>query len=106
MSNEVEHTHVRYVVTYDGRTYEHSLHSNRRHFIKNMADVVNVIEYCVMRDLKTGDGVYKPMEKLYNYKVTRLVNDAVDESFDASKFKGVLDGIVSQTVGDIVQRNT
>ena len=97
--------HVRYVVKYNDRTYEHPLHSNKQHFIKNMADVVNVIEYCVMRDLKTEDGVYKPSEKLYNYKVTRLVNDVVDESFDASKFKGVLDGIVSQTVGDIVQRN-
>ena len=104
MSNEMEKTHVRYVVQYNGRNYEHPLHSNKRYFIKNMADVVNVIEFCVMRDLKNG-GLYNSPEKLYNFNVVRLVNDAKDDTFDGNKFKGVLNGIVAQMVEDNRQRN-
>ena len=41
---------VRYTVEYNGRNYEHPLHSNKRYFIRNIADVVNILEYCVTQD--------------------------------------------------------
>ena len=97
-------THVRYAVHYNDKNYEYALHSVKRHFIKNLADVVNVIEFCVMRDLKEN-GLYNSPEKLYNFNVVRLVNDAKDDTFDGNKFKGVLNGIVAQMVEDNRQRN-
>ena len=102
-----ENTHVRYTVEYNGRNYEHSLHSNKRYYIRNIADVVNILEYCVTQDLKND--LYKPSDKLYNFNVIRLIND-VKESTDeaninATKFNQVILEIVKQMVNDNILRN-
>ena len=102
-----ENTHVRYTVEYNGRNYEHPLHSNKRYYIRNIADVVNILEYCVTQDLKND--LYKPSDKLYNFNVIRLVND-VKESTDqaninATKFNQVILEIVKQMVNDNILRN-
>ena len=103
----MDKTKVRYVVQYNNRTYEHPLHSNKRYFIRNIADVVNILEYCVTQDLKND--LYKPSDKLYNFNVTRLVND-VKESTDeaninAMRFNQVISEIVRQMVNDNILRN-
>ena len=81
MMDNKEKTHVRYTVEYNGRNYEHPLHSNKRYYIKNIADVVNLLEYCVTQDLKKD--LYNPSDKLYNFKVVRLVNDLKETTTDA-----------------------
>ena len=107
MSNEMEKTHVRYTVEYNGRNYEHPLHSNKRYFIKNIADVVNILEYCVTQDLKND--LYKSSDKLYNFNVTRLVNDVkedtVDANINAMRFNQTISEIVRQMVNDNILRN-
>lgn len=103
-TNQKERTHVRYAVHYNDRNYEYCLHSLKKHFIRNLADVVNVLEYCVTQDLKQN--LYKSDEKMYTFSVERLVNDKLDESFDQVAFKGLLNGIVKQMIGDNIQRNS
>ena len=49
--NKTRKTHVRYAVHYNDRNYEYALHSDKGHYLKNMADVLNVIEYSVTVDL-------------------------------------------------------
>ena len=110
MSNEVEHTHVRYVVTYNGRTYEHPLHSNKRHFIKNIADIVNILEYCVTQDMKKGigknkDGLYDPDCELYNFDVVGLVNDKEEESDEATHSANQFLDLMSRAVERIIKDN-
>ena len=78
----MDKTKVRYVVKYNGRNYEHPLHSNKRYFIRNIADVVNILEYCVTQDLKND--LYKPSDKLYNFNVSRLVNDVKEDTDEAA----------------------
>ena len=94
---------VRYAVHYKDRNYEYALHSAKKHFVKNIADVVNILEYCIVQDLKGA--LYKSDEKLYNFDVMRLVNDKVDETFDNNSFKGALNAIVKQVIEDNIQRN-
>ena len=115
MSNEVEHTHVRYVVKYNDRTYEHPLHSNKRYFIKNIADVVNILEYCVVQDMKKGigknkDGLYEPDCELYNFDVVRLVNDKEEKSdearYNANHFSELMSKIVERIIKDNIIRNS
>jgi flagellin-specific chaperone FliS len=100
-------THVRYTVEYNRRNYEHPLHSNKRYFIKNIADVLNILEYCVTQDLKND--LYKPSDKLYNFNVTRLVNDVkentVDANINAMRFNQMISEIVRQMVNDNILRN-
>ena len=102
-----ENTHVRYTVEYNGRNYEHSLHSNKRYYIRNIADVVNILEYCVTQDLKND--LYKPSDKLYNFNVIRLINDVkenTDEAnINATKFNQVILEIVKRMVNDNILRN-
>ena len=102
-----ENTHVRYTVEYNGRNYEHPLHSNKRYYIRNIADVVNILEYCVTQDLKND--LYKPSDKLYNFNVIRIVNDdkeSTDEAnINAMKFNQVILEIVKQMVNDNILRN-
>jgi hypothetical protein len=102
MANEVEHTHVRYVVKYNDRTYEHPLHSDKKLFIRNIADVLNILEYCVTQDLKKG--LYKQDSEWYNFDVVRLVNDKTDSSVDgiynAMVFNDTMGKIVEQIVND------
>lgn len=114
MSNEMEKTHVRYVVNYNGRTYEHPLHANKRYFIRNIADVVNILEYCVTQDIKKGigknkDGLYYPDCELYNFDVVRLINDKKDESdearYDANQFLDLMSKIVERIIKDNNLRN-
>jgi hypothetical protein len=115
MSNEVEHTHVRYVVKYNDRTYEHPLHSNKRYFIKNIADVVNILEYCVVQDMKRGigkgkNGLYGTDCELYNFHVIRLINDKEDDSdearYNANQFADLLSKTVERIIADNKLRNT
>ena len=98
---------VRYAVHYQDRNYEYALHSGKGHFLRNLADVVNVLEYCVTVDLKKE--LYKPNEKLYNFEVIRLVNDKPDENWESRGDKKVLNDSLKEIVGQIVidttQRN-
>ena len=71
---------VRYAVHYQDRNYEYALHSGKRHFVRNIADIVNILEYCIVQDLK--DALYKEDEKLYNFDVIRMVNDKPDEKWN------------------------
>ena len=100
-------THVRYAVHYNDRNYEFALHSAKGHYLTNMADVLNVLEYCVTLDLKKD--LYKPCEKLYNFEVIRLVNDKPDEKWENLDDKVLLNDslkvIVGQIVRDMIQRN-
>ena len=100
-------THVRYAVHYNDRNYEYALHSDKGHYLKNMADVLNVIEYCVNVDMKKA--LYKPDEKLYNFEVIRLVNDKPDEKWESEGGKTSLNDalkvVVCQIVKDMIQRN-
>lgn len=103
----MDKTKVRYVVKYNGRNYEHPLHSNKRYFIRNIADVVNILEYCVTQDLKND--LYKPSDKLYNFNVSRLVNDVKEDTdeakINAMRFNQVISEIVRQMVNDNILRN-
>lgn len=98
---------VRYAVHYQDRNYEYALHSAKGHFLRNLADVVNVLEYCITVDLKRE--LYKPCEKLYNFDVIRLVNDKPDEKWESRGDKKILNDslkeIVGQIVMDTIQRN-
>ena len=98
---------VRYAAHYQDRNYEYALHSGKGHFLRNLADVVNVLEYCVTQDLKKE--LYKPDEKLYNFEVIRLVNDQPDEKWESREDKKVLNDslkeVVGQIVRDAIQRN-
>ena len=108
METPTEKTHVRYTVEYNGRHYEHPLHSNKKYFIKNAADVVNILEYCVGQDLKKD--LYDSGEKLYNFNVVRLVNDRPDpnweEGDDGLKYHESLKNLIMQFVLDSVKRNS
>ena len=107
METPNEKTHVRYTVEYNGRNYEHPLHSNKRYFIKNIADVVNILEYCVSQDLKND--LYKPSDKLYNFNVRRLVNDkdvsSVDDISNLMALNDCMRRFVGQMVNDNILRN-
>jgi hypothetical protein len=98
---------VRYAVHYQDRNYEYALHSAKGHYLRNLADVVNVLEYCVTVDLRRD--LYKPCEKLYNFEVIRLVNDSPDEKWESREDKKVLNDslkeVVGQIVRDTIQRN-
>lgn len=98
----MDKTKVRYVVKYNDRTYEHPLHSNKKLFIRNIADVLNILEYCVTQDLKKG--LYKQDSEWYNFDVVRLVNDKTDGSVDgiynAMVFNDTIGKIVEQIVND------
>ena len=98
---------VRYAVHYQERNYEYALHSSKGHFLRNLADVLNILEYCVTQDLKRE--LYKPCEKLYNFEVIRLVNDQPDETWknrgDKALLNNSLKEVVGQIVIDTIQRN-
>lgn len=94
---------VRYVVKYNDRTYEHPLHSNKRYFIRNIADVVNILEYCVTQDLRNG--LYKQDSEWYNFEVVRLVNDLADTSTDGIYNSMVFNEVVGKIVEQIVNDN-
>jgi hypothetical protein len=98
----MDKTKVRYVVKYNDRTYEHPLHSDKKLFIRNIADVLNILEYCVTQDLKKG--LYKQDSEWYNFDVVRLVNDKTDSSVDgiynAMVFNDTMGKIVEQIVND------
>lgn len=99
-------TRVRYAVHYNDRNYEYALHSGKGHFLRNLADVLNVLEYCVVQDLKKDN--YQSLDKLYNYDVIRLVNDAEDEAWtnkDKPKFIEAVKTFVWQMIEDNIQRN-
>ena len=105
----MDNTKVRYVVQYNNRTYEHPLHSNKRYYIRNIADVVNILEYCVTQDLKKDNGLYENSEKLYNFNVSRLVNDKTETTVDAisnsMEFNDLMTRIVTRIVNDNILRN-
>ena len=98
----MDKTKVRYVVKYNDRTYEHPLHSDKKLFIRNIADVLNILEYCVTQDLKKG--LYKQDSEWYNFDVVRLVNDktngSVDGIYNAMVFNDTMGKIVEQIVND------
>lgn len=96
---------VRYIVNYNGRNYEHPLHSNKRYFIRNVADVVNILEYCATQDLKRDNGLYENPEKLYNFSVTRLVNDEADTTTDGLHNSLMLNDLMKKLVAQIVNDN-
>ena len=101
-----EKTHVRYAVHYNDRNYEYEFHSAKKHYQRNHADILNVLEYCVSQDLKKD--LYKPSEKLYNFSVVRLVNDKPDESWevDGVKYHESLKNVIMQFVLDSIKRNS
>jgi hypothetical protein len=94
---------VRYAVHYQDRNYEYALHSEKRHFVRNIADVVNILEYCIVQDLKND--LYTPSEKLYNFNVVRMVNDKPDETFNGDEFIGSLKAMAARIIADNIQRN-
>lgn len=94
---------VRYAVHYQDRNYEYALHSSKKHFVRNIADIVNILEYCIVQDLK--DALYKEDEKLYNFDVIRMVNDKPDGTWNAKLFKDSLSLMARQIVEDNIQRN-
>ena len=94
---------VRYAVHYQDRNYEYALHSGKKHFVRNIADIVNILEYCIVQDLK--DALYKENEKLYNFDVIRMVNDKPDEAFNSDEFIGSLKVMAAQIIADNIQRN-
>ena len=94
---------VRYGVHYNDRNYEYVLHSNKKYFLRNLADVINVVEYCVTQELKNNNG--KENEKVYNVEIIRFVNDVKDENWDASIFMSAVKVLINQMVVDTVQRN-
>ena len=94
---------VRYTVQYQDRNYEYALHSGKGHFLRNLADVVNVLEYCVTVDLKKD--LYRQSEKLYNFNVVRLVDDKPDLGWNGKEFWDTMEKVVRQIVEDNVQRN-
>lgn len=97
-------TKVRYAVHYNDKNYEYALHSGKRHFLRNLADVINVIEYCVTQDLKKN--LYKKNDYMYNVNVIRMVNDINDENWDFKKFnESIVREIVDQIINDNIQRN-
>lgn len=100
----MDKTKVRYVVQYNDRTYEHPLHSNKRYFIRNIADVVNVLEYCIMQELKKDQALYGNEEKLYNFNVVRLVNDKEETTVDAinntMEFNDLMGKLAKRIVND------
>jgi hypothetical protein len=100
----MDKTRVRYVVKYNDRTYEHPLHSNKRYFIRNIADVVNVLEYCIMQELKKDQALYGNEEKLYNFNVVRLVNDKEETTVDAinntMEFNDLMGKLAKRIVND------
>ena len=98
-----EKSKVRYAVHYKDRNYEYALHSSKRFFMRNIADVVNVIEYCVTQDLKKNG--YVMDDSFYDFKVIRLVNDIEDGEWDGEKFKGIMNQLVAQIAKDNIQRN-
>lgn len=100
-----ENTHVRYTVEYNGRNYEHPLHSNKRYFVRNIADVVNILEYCVTQDLKKNNELYEDAKKLYNFFVTRLVNDKADTTTDGLHNSLMLNDLMKKIVAQIVNDN-
>lgn len=97
-------TKVRYGVHYRDLNYEYALHSNKRHFLRNMADVVNVIEYCVTQELKKNG--YKVDHKVSDaIEVIRFVNDKEDDGWKKKEdFKNSIKKIVDQIVIDTIQR--
>ena len=104
-SPQKERTHVRYAVQYNDRNYEYSLHSSKGHFLRNLADVVNVLEYCVTQDLKRE--LYTDPMKLYNFEVIRMINDVPDENWrEKDDFHSALRKVVGQMEKDMIQRNT
>ena len=94
-------TKVRYGVHYNDRNYEYVLHSNKKYFLRNLADVINVVEYCVTQELKNS----KDKDKVYNVEIIRFVNDVKDENWDASIFMSAVKVLINQMVVDTVQRN-
>jgi flagellin-specific chaperone FliS len=101
-----EKTHVRYAVHYNDRNYEYEFHSAKRHYLRNHADILNVLEYCVSQDLKND--LYKPSDKLYNFSVVRLVNDEPDPAWEENgvKYHESLKNIIGQLVIDLIKRNS
>lgn len=95
-------TKVRYAVHYNERNYEYVLHSEKRHFLRNIADVINVLEYCIVQDLKKE--LYTPSEKLYNFNVIRLVNDEPEDNGNSEEFNATVKAILEQIVKDNIQR--
>ena len=94
-------TKVRYGVHYNDRNYEYVLHSNKKYFLRNLADVINVVEYCVTQELKNS----KDKDKVYNVEIIRFVNDVKDENWDASIFMSAVKVLINQMVVDTAQRN-
>ena len=97
-------TKVRYGVHYRDLNYEYALHSNKRHFLRNMADVVNVIEYCVTQELKKNGYKVDP-NMSDSIEVIRFVNDKEDDGWKKKEdFKNSIKKIVDQMVIDTIQR--
>lgn len=96
-------TKVRYGVHYNDRNYEYVLHSNKRYFLRNLADVINVVEYCVTQELKNNNGKDNVIAE--KVEIIRFVNDVKDETWDASTFMSAINVLTHQMIVDTVQRN-
>lgn len=95
-------TKVRYGVKYRDMNYEYALHSYKKHFLRNIADVVNVFEYCVTQELKKNG--YKVDPKMYEVEITRFVNDKKDDNWMKEDFKAAIKQLIDQMVVDTIHR--
>lgn len=95
-------TKVRYAVKYRDMNYEYALHSYKKHFLRNIAEVVNVVEYCVTQELKKNG--YKINLKMYEVEITRFVNDKEDENWMKEDFKAAIKQMIDEMVVDTIQR--
>lgn len=95
-------TKVRYGVKYRDMNYEYALHSYKKHFLRNIAEVVNVVEYCVTQELKKNG--YKVDPKMHEIEITRFVNDKEDENWMKEDFKAAIKQMVDEMVVDTIQR--
>ena len=113
MENQITNK-IRYAVEFNGRNYERVLHSKKELRLRNIADVLNVIEYCLFKELtaintKNGGKVDESIaEKITpTYSVTRFKNDEKNLDWDdADKFKSGVDAFVKQMIVDFIDRNT
>lgn len=104
--DKINKTKVRYGVHFNDKNYEYVLHSNKKFYLRNIADVVNVVEYCVTKELKADNyKVGDNNDKFFNVEIIRFVNDVEDTTWMKDEFKAFIKGMIDQVLVDNVQRN-
>ena len=91
---------VRYKVNYGDRKYGYVLHKNRSLELRNLADLLNVVEYCVVQDLKAGNTDIPRIE------VVRYIDNVEDGEWDQETFIGAILDFINQMLFDFKTRNS